>query len=51
MREIEAPVLGRAHYAQGAHGLACYAAPVHDPFERLVAVLDVTGPMGAARWG
>ncbi|WP_095959882.1 sigma-54-dependent Fis family transcriptional regulator [Corallococcus macrosporus] len=41
-------VVGPAHYAQRHHGLVCYAAPVHDPFGALVAVLDVTGPAGAA---
>ncbi len=41
-------VVGPAHYAQRHHGLVCYAAPVHDPFGELVAVLDVTGPAGAA---
>ncbi|MCP3144358.1 sigma-54-dependent Fis family transcriptional regulator [Pyxidicoccus xibeiensis] len=41
-------VVGPAHYAHRHHGLVCYAAPVHDPFGELLAVLDVTGPAGAA---
>ncbi|MFP2925573.1 GAF domain-containing protein [Pyxidicoccus sp. 3LG] len=42
-------VVGSAHYAQRHHGLVCYAAPVHDPFGELVAVLDVTGPARRGR--
>lgn len=41
-------VVGRAHYDQRAHGLVCYAAPIHDPYGGLVGVLDVSGPVGAA---
>lgn len=36
-------VIGAAHYEERNRGLFCYAMPIHDPYGRLVAVLDVTG--------
>ena len=41
-------VVGVEHYEQRNHGLACYAAPVRDIRERVVAVLDATGPVSSA---
>ena len=41
-------VVGAEHYELRNHGLACYAAPVRDVRERIVAVLDATGPMTSA---
>ncbi len=41
-------VLGAAHYMPWGHALACYAAPIRDADGRLIAVLDVTGPVGNA---
>jgi sigma-54 dependent transcriptional regulator, acetoin dehydrogenase operon transcriptional activator AcoR len=41
-------VVGAEHYEQRNHGLACYAAPVRDIRERVVAVLDATGPVTSA---
>jgi sigma-54 dependent transcriptional regulator, acetoin dehydrogenase operon transcriptional activator AcoR len=41
-------VVGVAHYEQRNHGLACYAAPVRDIRERVVAVIDATGPVSSA---
>ena len=48
--EERAPVaiVGAEHYEQRNHGLACYAAPVRDIRERVVAVLDATGPLSSA---
>jgi len=51
-------VLGRAHFAESYHHLACYAAPVVDVHGRVVAVLDATsrveratGDVGRAVFG
>jgi signal transduction histidine kinase len=41
-------VIGRAHHDTRWHDLVCYGAPVHDVDGRLVAALDVTGPLRAA---
>jgi signal transduction histidine kinase len=41
-------VVGRAHSDPDAHGLACYAAPIHDVDGQIVAVIDVTGPVQLA---
>ena len=41
-------VVGVDHYEQRNHGLACYGAPVRDIRERIVAVLDATGPASSA---
>jgi signal transduction histidine kinase len=41
-------VIGRAHLDPSAHGLVCYAAPVHDAQGEPFAVLDATGPVAAA---
>ncbi|HSO39856.1 MAG TPA: sigma 54-interacting transcriptional regulator [Labilithrix sp.] len=41
-------VVGRAHYDARAHGLVCYAAPIHDAYGQLAGVLDVSGPVGGA---
>ncbi|WNG18316.1 sigma-54-dependent Fis family transcriptional regulator [Cystobacter fuscus] len=41
-------VVGRAHLEERNHGLACYAAPIRDPFGELVAVLDVSGAVTQA---
>jgi sigma-54 dependent transcriptional regulator, acetoin dehydrogenase operon transcriptional activator AcoR len=41
-------VVGAEHYELRNHGLACYAAPIRDIRERVVAVLDATGPVSAA---
>ena len=41
-------VVGVEHYECRNHGLACYAAPVRDIRERIVAVLDASGPATAA---
>jgi transcriptional regulator of acetoin/glycerol metabolism len=35
-------VVGAAHFGRRFHDLVCYAAPVHDPDGRVVAVLDAT---------
>lgn len=39
---VPVAVRGCAHFAAPNHGLACYAAPVHDPWGELVGVLDAT---------
>ena len=41
-------VVGAEHYELHNHVLACYAAPIRDVRERIVAVLDASGPVGAA---
>ena len=41
-------IVGVDHYERRNHGLACYAAPVRDIRERVVAVLDATGPITSA---
>lgn len=41
-------VVGRAHYDPRAHGLVCYAAPIHDAYGAIAGVLDVSGPVGGA---
>jgi signal transduction histidine kinase len=41
-------VIGRAHYDRSSHGLVCYAAPIHDATGKLIAALDVSGPVSAA---
>jgi signal transduction histidine kinase len=41
-------VIGRAHYDRSSHGLVCYAAPIHDLEGKLMAVLDVSGPVSRA---
>jgi transcriptional regulator of acetoin/glycerol metabolism len=41
-------VVGRAHYDARAHGLVCYAAPIHDAYGDIAGVLDVSGPVGGA---
>ncbi len=41
-------VIGAEHYELRNHGLACYAAPVRDIRERIVAVLDASGPVSVA---
>jgi transcriptional regulator of acetoin/glycerol metabolism len=41
-------IIGVEHYELRNHGLACYAAPVRDVRERVVAVLDASGPVTAA---
>jgi signal transduction histidine kinase len=41
-------VIGRAHYDRSSHGLVCYAAPIHDLEGKLLAVLDVSGPVSRA---
>jgi transcriptional regulator of acetoin/glycerol metabolism len=41
-------VVGRAHYDERAHGLVCYAAPIHDAYGHIAGVLDVSGPVGGA---
>jgi transcriptional regulator of acetoin/glycerol metabolism len=41
-------VLGGAHYGRRFHGLVCYAAPIHDPYGRLIGVLDATSHVGRA---
>ena len=35
-------VLGAAHFVRANHGLACYAAPIRDPYGGLCGVLDAT---------
>lgn len=41
-------VIGRAHYLEQAHKLACYAALIENPADDSVIVLDITGPAGQA---
>jgi transcriptional regulator of acetoin/glycerol metabolism len=41
-------VIGAEHYEHRNHALACYAAPVRDIRERVVGVLDATGPASMA---
>jgi len=41
-------IVGRAHYDARAHGLVCYAAPIHDAYGQLAGVLDVSGPVSGA---
>lgn len=41
-------VVGRAHYDPRAHGLVCYAAPIHDAYGGIAGVLDVSGPVRGA---
>jgi transcriptional regulator of acetoin/glycerol metabolism len=41
-------IVGRAHYDPRAHGLVCYASPIHDPYGGIAGVLDVSGPVGGA---
>jgi len=45
----QAPVsiVGAEHYELRNHVLACYAAPIRDVRERVVAVLDATGPVSS----
>jgi len=40
-------VIGAAHYEVRNRDLFCYAAPVRDAYGDIVAVLDVSGPLGA----
>jgi signal transduction histidine kinase len=46
--DLPVAVIGRAHSDAGGHGLVCYAAPIHTAEGKLVAVLDVSGPVTAA---
>jgi transcriptional regulator of acetoin/glycerol metabolism len=41
-------IIGPEHYERRNHVLACYAAPVRDIRERVVAVLDASGPAASA---
>jgi transcriptional regulator of acetoin/glycerol metabolism len=41
-------IVGVEHYELRNHALACFAAPVRDIRERVVAVLDATGPATSA---
>ena len=41
-------VLGRSHYLESAHSLACYAALIRHPLDGSVAVLDISGPVASA---
>jgi transcriptional regulator of acetoin/glycerol metabolism len=41
-------VVGAEHFERRNHGLACYGAPVRDIRERIVGVLDATGPVSVA---
>jgi signal transduction histidine kinase len=41
-------VIGRAHSDARWHGLACYGAPIRDVDGKVIAILDVTGPVSAA---
>ena len=41
-------IVGVDHFELRNHRLACYAAPVRDIRERVVAVLDATGPASSA---
>ena len=41
-------IIGPEHYELRNHGLACYAAPIRDVRQRVVAVLDATGPVSSA---
>jgi transcriptional regulator of acetoin/glycerol metabolism len=36
-------VVGRAHFETSNHGLFCYATPIRDAYDDVVAVVDVTG--------
>ena len=38
-------VVGAAHFEERNRGLFCYAAPIHDAYGDLAAVLDVTGAL------
>lgn len=40
--DIPVAVVGDAHYERANRSLVCYAAPIHDPTGRVVAVFDVT---------
>ncbi|MFV0439091.1 MAG: sigma-54-dependent Fis family transcriptional regulator [Desulfopila sp.] len=37
-------VSGAEHYRQRHHGLTCSAAPIFDPDDRLIGILDISGP-------
>ncbi len=41
-------VVGVEHFERRNHGLACYASPVRDIRQRLVGILDATGPIASA---
>ena len=41
-------VVGTEHYERRNHALACYGAPVRDVRERIVGVLDASGPVSEA---
>jgi transcriptional regulator of acetoin/glycerol metabolism len=41
-------VIGAEHYERRNHGLACYGAPVRDIRDRIVGVLDASGPVSVA---
>jgi transcriptional regulator of acetoin/glycerol metabolism len=41
-------VVGAEHYELRNHALACFAAPIRDIRERVVAVLDASGPASSA---
>jgi transcriptional regulator of acetoin/glycerol metabolism len=41
-------IVGPAHYEQRNHVFACYGSPIRDVRERVVAVLDATGPADLA---
>ena len=38
-------VIGPAHFELRNAGLFCYASPIFDPYGRMVAVLDISGPI------
>ncbi len=41
-------IVGAEHYEHRNHCLACFAAPIHDIRDRVVAVLDASGPVASA---
>ena len=41
-------IVGADHYERRNHVFACYGAPIRDVRERIVAVLDATGPASCA---
>jgi signal transduction histidine kinase len=46
--ETAVTVIGPAHYEPAAQRLCCYAAPIRDAMNQIVAVLDISGPREAA---
>jgi PAS domain S-box-containing protein len=46
--ETAVTVIGPAHYEPAAQQLCCYAAPIRDATNRIVGVLDISGPREAA---